>query len=325
MLRAGPDDDDTVEVRPKGTKPVVKNSSRRWIILAAGVFCLALAVGGAWFATRGPVPIVIDTETEAQVAAAQPCEIKVSYFALDPAIVIIDFPDLTVQGLMLDRVAALIEKARLPRDKVLDDVALREAIYNCGDTIEDYYYGHDYKAADLVRFFQLADAQGIKLNEQELWLRRLIMQLGWFKEGANGALITLPAVSGPITPDMRAVILHHELSHGAFYTVPDFARYAQSFWASLTPSDRARFTDFLGRQGYDTDNTNLMLNETQAYLIFTPDNRFFNGSVVGMSEAEIDTLRQGFISTMPNFWLQPMATERLPSGGAPAVCTRASN
>ena len=137
---------------------------------------------------------------------------------------------------------------------------------------------------------------------------------------ANGAIITLPATDGPVTPDMRAVILHHELSHGAFYTNAAYRQYAVSFWYGLTQSDRAAFTGFLGREGYDTADTTLMLNETQAYLVFTRDPRFFNGDAVGMTQAEIDQLRAGFIANMPNFWLQPMANATLPVSVAPAVC-----
>ena len=85
-----------------------------------------------------------------------------------------------------------------------------------------------------------------------------------------------------------------------------------SFWAGLTPEDRAAFTAFLGRQGYDTSLTELMLNETQAYLIFTRDPRFFNAAAVGKTEAEIDQLRQGFIANMPDFWLTPLASAPLP-------------
>jgi hypothetical protein len=234
--------------------------------------------------------------------------------------VVIDFPSLTVQGLMLDRVAALVEKAKLPRDRVLNDVELNQAIYDCGDTIESYYYGHDYKAADLLKFYTLADQEGIKLNAHELWLKRLLRQLGWLTPGANGAIITLPAAGGPITEEMRAVILHHEISHGAFYTIPAYAAYAQQFWYSLTQADRDAFTNFLGSEGYDTADTTLMLNETQAYLIFTRDPRFFNGSVVNMTQAQIDTLREGFIANMPNFWLQPMANAALPIGPEQGAC-----
>jgi hypothetical protein len=306
---------------------VLRHTRRRGfdarLALAGLAVATVLAAGAATFLLYGQGTIPIDTETEAQIDASQPCQIKVSRFAADPAIIVVDFPSLRSQGLMLDRVAALIEKAHLPRDRVLDDVALNEAITSCSDTIETYYYGHDYRAADLAKFFRLAARDGVTLNAQELWLKSLLSQLGWLAPGANGALITLPAAIAPITEEMRAVILHHELSHGAFYTVPAYASYAAGFWNSLTPVDRAAFRNFLGTEGYDTTNNELMLNETQAYLIFTRDPRFFNGGVVGMSESEIDTLRGGYIAGMPDFWLTPMADAALPVGPAPLACPAA--
>jgi hypothetical protein len=312
--------DDTVRVKPGSGLPPSSKSKR--LVLLGGIAALVVLIvaAGSFALLDRASPISIDTETESQIDATQPCAIKVSYFAPEPKIVVIDFPSLTTQGLMLDRVAALVEKAKLPRDRVLSDAELNQAIYDCGDTIESYYYGHDYKAADLQKFYTLADQEGIKLNAQELWLKRLLNQLGWLTAGADGAIITLPAAGGPISEEMRAVILHHEISHGAFYTTPAYAAYAKQFWTSLTQADRDAFTNFLGSEGYDTADTTLMLNETQAYLIFTRDPRFFNGSVVNMTQAQVDTLREGFIANMPNFWLQPMANAPLPIGPDQPAC-----
>ncbi len=274
-----------------------------------------------WIWLARPAAIAIDVETEAQIDASQPCGgLQVSRLNADPAVVVVDFPDLTSQGLTLNRVAALVEKAGTPRDRVLDDVTLNQAIRDCGDTVESYYYGHDYKAADLARFFALSDAQGIKLNPHELWLKRLLRQLGWLRNGANGALISLPAAAPPITEEMRAVILHHEISHGAFYTLPIYQAYAEAFWRGMTPADRAAFTGFLGRQGYDTSNTELMLNETQAYLIFTRDPLFFNAAAVGMTDAAMQALRDGYIANIPVDWLRPMANAALPVAATVPAC-----
>jgi hypothetical protein len=314
MQYAGLDPDERI------TAGTLARARRPKLRILVGALLLAAIAIMAWFIFTRAEVVEIDTETEPQIDATQPCNIKVSRFRLDPSIVVIDFPNLNIQGLMLDRVAALVEKAHLPRDRVLNDVALHEAIYDCGDTIESYYYGHDYKAADLARFFTLAKHDGVQLNSQELWLKQLLNQLGWLTPGANGAIITLPAATPPITEEMRAVILHHELSHGAFYTFPRYAAYSESFWNSLTNTDRTAFKNFLGSEGYDTTNTNLMLNETQAYLIFTRDPQFFNASVVNMTGAQINTLRAGFIADMPNFWLTQMANAALPVGPAPASC-----
>ncbi len=328
MKNPGFDDDDATIVMVRGVAASVlhpqRKTRRTGIFLAGAAVLSLLAIGGAWALFSRPAIIPINTETEAQIDATDPCHIQVSYFAPDPAIVVINFPTLLAQGLTLDRVAALTEKAGLPRNHVLDNAELRAAIASHGDTISSYYYGHDYPAASLAKFFQLAAQENIHLNPQERWLKGLITQLGWLKPGANGAIITLPTAGGPVTPEMRAVILHHEISHGAFFTTPAYRQYAVSFWYSLTAADRAAFTNFLGSQGYDTNNTMLMLNETQAYLIFTRDPRFFNANAVGMTQAEIDQLRAGFIAGMPNFWLTPMANAPLPATAAIPACSASS-
>jgi hypothetical protein len=316
MRKSAPDDDATIVIRRAA--PARRKRPFFWGIAAAALLLLVAACTGFLLGRSPPIPI--DSETEAQINATQPCTVQVSYFAAAPAIVVIDFPSLLTQGLTLDRVAALVEKAGLPRDRVLPDAELNAAITNSGDTIATYYDGHDYQAADLAKFFRLAAQENIPLNPHELWLKTLLNQLGWLQQGANGAIITLPAADSTVTPEMRAVILHHEISHGAFYTDAAYRHYAIAFWSSLTQADRDAFTGFLGREGYDTSDTTLMLNETQAYLIFTRDPMFFNANAVGMSPAQITQLRDGFIAGMPKFWLQPMANAALPIGPPGHVC-----
>ncbi|MDE1906511.1 MAG: hypothetical protein KGH75_08695 [Rhodospirillales bacterium] len=304
-------EDDTIVIRRISAKPVGRRSVLHAGLGGAATLLLTAGFGAFWWEGRAK-PIPIGTATETEIDQTQPCTNIVTYLAPDKSVVVIDFPSLEAQGLALDRVAAFVEKASVPHNRVLDDAALNAAITASGDTVASYYYGHDYQAADLARFFALAQSENIALNPQELWLQRLLRQLGWLAPGAKGAIITLPVAGGDIPPEMRAVILRHEISHGAFYTIPEYRHYVEQFWASLTPDDRAAFTGFLGRQGYDTNLTELMLNETQAYLIFTRDPRFFNAAAIGKTEAEISQLRQGFIANMPNFWLTPLASSPLP-------------
>jgi len=316
------DNDATIVIRHKPTapSPVKRRSILKQALAGAALVGVPAALGAGWLTLRRPADPPFPTTTEAQIDAAEPCAIEVSHFALSPAVTVIDFPDLTTQGMTLDRVAAFVEKAGVPHDRVLDDAGLAAAIAADGDTVANYYYGHDYQAADLARFFALASQEGIALNQYELWLQKLLVQLDWLRPGAVGAIITVPAEGGILTADMRPVILHHEISHGAFYTVPAYRAYAESFWYSLNDEQRAGFTGFLGREGYNTANTELMLNETQAYLIFTRDPRFFAGSAVGMSEDQINALRAGFIANMPDFWLTPLANAALPLGNPVRQC-----
>ena len=145
-----------------------------------------LAAGGAgWLLWPHPAPIPppqppapvaavparppafqIETATEHQILDHIAVGLTVFRFAANPRILVLDFASLHEQGLMLNRVAALVEKAGLPRDRVLTDAELTAAIAASGDTIDTYYYGHDYSAAALARFFALAD------RSISRWIRR---------------------------------------------------------------------------------------------------------------------------------------------------------
>ena len=100
----------------------------------------------------------IETATEAEISQHVTTALTVFRFADNPAILVLDFASLHEQGKMLNRVAAFVEKARLPHDRVLTDSELNAAIQAKGDTVETYYFGHDYAAASLARFFALADS-----------------------------------------------------------------------------------------------------------------------------------------------------------------------
>jgi hypothetical protein len=93
-----------------------------------------------------------------------------------------------------------------------------------------------------------------------------------------------------------------------FFTDPTYAAYAKRFWeTALTDAQRAGFRHFLGGEGYDTSNEELMLNEAQAYLVHTRDSRYFLPGRAGLTEAEAAALRSTFISGMPNGWLKSAA------------------
>ena len=215
----------------------------------------------------------------------------------------LDFASLREQGLMLDRVAALIEKAGLPRDRVLSDPALAQAIAARGETVETFYYGHDYSAASLRRFFVLARA----LNAEEMELRALLEQERWLRPGALGGLISIPRVGANafVTAEARATILRHELSHGEFFTDPAYAGYVWAFWSDeLSETEREAVRRFLASEDYDGGEDELVVNEMQAYLMFTRDPGFFRPAMVGMSPERIAVIRARFLAGMAEGWLR---------------------
>jgi hypothetical protein len=270
-------------------------------------------------ATPAPPGFPVRSADEAAILADRAETLTVFRFAPEPSVIVLDFPSLEQQGRMLDRVAALEEKAGLPRDRVLDDAALAAAIRSSGATVGSYYYGHDYRAAELVRFFALADRDHVALAPEEERLRALLRGFGWFAPGgARGALISLSrqGADPEITPAARATILHHELSHGAFFAEPAYADYTRAFWrGALTAAERDAVRRFLGWDGYDTADEELMLNEMQAYLMFTDDPHFFLPSNVGMTEARRAALRAAFRRDLPIGWLR----DAMPPPAVPAA------
>jgi len=320
-----PRKDDTVRLPHARPFAVPRRAARRggpppWLIpAAAGAALLALAGGATlllWPAAAPPAPAPvaalpaierIPLATEAEILASRAPDLAIRRLATNPAVLVLDFPSLAEQARMLNRIAALVEKAGLPRDRVLDDAALAAAIRAGGTTADTFYYGHNYRASDLARFFGLADRDGVRLNAEEERLRTLLRDIGWLSLGAHGAVVSIPhaGVEPWLDGRARAAMLRHELSHGEFFTNPAFEAAAWRFWREmLTEPERTRFRTALAAESYDPALEEVMANEAQAFLFNTPDERFFNPATVGLSAERVAALRAAFIAAMPPGWLR---------------------
>ncbi len=322
--------DETVLLRPARRR-------RLGAAIAAALAICAVAVGASCYAVRAPAPptpplaspaaLTVpapparDSEPfadEAELREHDPAVLGVFRFAPNPAILVLDFPELATQGAMLNRIAAWAEKAGQPRDRVLGDAELAASIHASGATPDTYYYGHDYRGSDIVRFFALADRDHVALRPEEEQLRRLMKTAGDEPFGF-GALITVPRAHPQTRIDAgsRATILHHELAHGEYFTNAAYASYVALVWQTvLTADERAKVRAYLRRDGYDPALEDLMINEMQAYLIHTPDPRFFNERALGIPQARLAAIRQAFAAGMPSCWLRaetPGASPRLRS------------
>lgn len=275
-------------------------------------------VQGSAQSSPAPAEFQIESATEQQILDHVPApgatDPTVFRFAPNPRILVLDFASLLEQGRMLNRVAALVEKAGLPHDRVLTSFELADAIRASGDTVETFYYGHDYDAASVIRFFALADRDNIRLVSAEDRLGRLIRQAGWFEPNARAAVISIPQVgaNAHVTREARATILHHELSHGEYFTDPAYAAFVHRFWTqTLTAAERDRIRAHLRSDGYDQGLEEVMENEAQAYLMFTDGAEFFTPEMIGMSPARLTQLRIGFFRSMPVGWLRDSLGRRL--------------
>jgi hypothetical protein len=273
--------------------------------------------------TAVPVPtttFTIETADEATIRTHVSAGLTVFRFARNPSIVVLDFSSLREQGRMLNRIAALLEKGQTPRGRVLNDTELDAAIAAGGDTVETFYYGHDYSAASLLRFFDLAAHDEIQLDPEEETLRRLLSQLGWLAPDVHGGLISVPRVgaNGEVTQAARDAILRHELSHGEYFSNPAYAAYVHQFWLhELTQSERDGVRNFLASEEYDPKIEDLVENEMQAYLMFTRDPEFFVPAKVGMSPERLAELQAAFHRHMPKGWLRDALGQTLQVAAAP--------
>ena len=267
-------------------------------------------------ASAVPSPVLPRLASEAAVLASHSGVTEEYRFLPQPEIYIIQFATLAEQASALNRAAAMIEKAGYPHDRVLGEAELDSRIRAEGSTPETFYYGHDYRAADLLRVFQAIDASATPMTLGETWLRGRLAAWGWHP-GINAALISLVQDNAAAGLDdaVRATILRHELSHGLFFTSPAYAFYSQQFWDGvLSEPERARFRSFLSGEGYDTALNELVVNETQAYLMHTANKQFFNAQAVGIPDQRLDMLRALFLTGMPPGWLRDCTTPvaRLP-------------
>lgn len=236
------------------------------------------------------LPPLLDEAAIAEHRAATPIMLR---YAGNGAVFVLDFPTLEAQGAALNRVAALVEKAGLPRHRVLTEAEMAEAISRADDTPGTFYYGHNYRGGDLARFFRLAVEAGVALRAEEVWVAARLQQArALVPAGQEIVLLSIAAPDARMAEGWRNTILRHELGHGLYGTTPAYAAAIRRAWnEAFTEAERAAFRAFLGREGYDTEIEELMVDETQAYLLHTPDPRFFAPGHVGMTEAEVARLR----------------------------------
>ena len=312
-----------LESPARAANPPAAASMPNWKLAAASLLALAVAGGAALVLPsrhpKNPAPITTAATDGLKLAPAldEPALLAETVatatahpFALAPAVLVLLYPSLHSQALAMNRVGAFVEKAGLPRDKVLDDAALDDAVQASGDSFDTYYLGHDYKAADLARFFTTAAQGRVTLRPEERALQATLQANGMLAPGATGAVITLPPLTSDANVDAtaRATILRHELSHGVYFTDSAYAAATTRFWnQSMSAAQRTAFRTMLGHEGYDTSNEDLMRNEMQAYLAHTADPRFFNPASLGLPAAEIAALRQSFVASMPAGWLRDRA------------------
>jgi hypothetical protein len=273
-----------------------------------------LISGLAWAEEKFVLPAAVSADYPA-ILSNKASGISVFEYEGRPSMVVFDFPTLAEQGKMFNRLVALIERIGAPRERVLSNEELAVFIRSVGKTEATLAYGNDFLVAELVVFFNLADMGNIQLNPQELSLRQflsdrkmIVNRHGFYQTATPRAVVlSLPQESTgspgspPVSELARRTILSHEIAHGEYYTNPSYASYCRQFWRdTMTEQQRANFRKFLSSNGYNSDNEEMMINEGQAYLMYTPDQRAFNPKLVGMTDKEVGELRKKFRDGYPS-------------------------
>lgn len=285
--------------------------------------CLATFVAAAVLAgvpcTMSVAGVLGDIQTSdyRTILADQTSDLKVHRYSGNGDVLVLDIPTLSEQSRMFNRVVALIERIGAPRDRVMSNEEMADFIRKIGQTELTFAYGNDFRVSELVVFYNLAEHGRIELNDEEVRLRQFLLEEKLVKSpygflqvaGKDRVILSLPQVQVQtladgkalrITERARETILRHELSHGEYYANAQYADYCRRFWYTvLTDGERQVFRKFLGGRAYDTRNEEMMINESQAYLMHTPDPAAFNPQRSGFTQAQIDRLRQKFVDGQP--------------------------
>ena len=245
-----------------------------------------------------------------QVFDSRTGELTVWQMAENPSIYIFDFPGLTYQGRSFNRITQFTEQQTTePYPKVLSNQELARYVEAARRTQADFAFGHDVLISELVQFFNFALRDKVELNPEEIVIREFLMEQGlvrfWrgFYQAMKPGVVVLAipqtqdrkATEPMVSPGARYAILLHELAHGEYYANPHYAKFCQRFWyETMTENQRELFKRFLANFNYAVNNEELLINEMQAYLIFTPDPKSFSARKLGVSDAELQSLRETF-------------------------------
>lgn len=273
-----------------------------------GASALVLALSSAWAidVSSGDFQTVLNARNE---------NVVIWQMAENPNVYVFDFKGLNNQGRSFNRITQFTEQQTTePYPKVLNNLELSRYIEAARRTQADFAFGHDVLVGELVQFFNYALRDKVELNPEEILVRDFLTEQGLirFWRGFYQAMrpdVVILAV--PQTQDRKAnepmvsagaryAILLHELAHGEYYTNTHYQKFCQRFWyETLTENQREAFKKFLGNFNYAVNNEELLINEMQAYLMFTPDPKSFSARKLGVSDAELDQMRSAFRRASP--------------------------
>ena len=180
-----------------------------------------------------------------------------------PRILFFDTRNYDVQDRFFRRLAFFVEKqgykGRLLTNEELGDM--------------HGYNAHDYSAQSMANFFNKATELNFTLNEEELLLKRILIQNelftqdGVYVKANEGGLVSISRE----TPGWsRTNLLAHEGWHTIFFRDAEFRNYVSAVYYTFDPTSLDFLIDYFKSQpslGYDVNDEYLMHNEFMAYIM----------------------------------------------------------
>ncbi len=194
---------------------------------------------------------------------------------LYPQILIIDTADYAVQSSMFKRLAFFVEKKGFTGELHPN----RDISHLHG------WNAHDYRAEDLAEFFNRGAEENFVFNDEEIVLKNILLENSILK--SKGAALS-PASGGVLSISrqsfqrQRLLLLRHEALHGVYFATPEFQREVKDVWDALSSEEQWFWRLFLGWMQYETDHSDLTVNEFMAYhLQQDPDESdYYLGTVI---------------------------------------------
>jgi len=282
-------------------------------ILRSVSLLLWLACAGLLLAGPSAAAEVV-TGDLATILATRSGTLTIWRLADNPNILIFDFPSLSEQGRTFNRVTQLNEQFNEPYKRVLRNDEFVKYLNALRRDFADFAFGHDLLIGELVLFFNLAERDKIELYPEELALRSFLTEQGVLKswrgiyQAVQGdvVLLSIPQVQEKrgnepqINELARRAVALHEIAHGEFYTNRYYAGYCRKFWSETLDEDQRKlFRKFLSNYNYSINAEELLVNEMQAYLMFTPDPASFSAAKLGIKQGQLDAMRDAFANGKP--------------------------
>ncbi|MEI6876054.1 MAG: hypothetical protein WCL50_13095, partial [Spirochaetota bacterium] len=190
-------------------------------------------------------------------------DFEVYRWDLRPEVLVLYFADYAAQDRALKRLAFFVEKLGF-KGRLAPDAEIASL---------HGWNAHDYRAADLARFFEKARKTSFQLGEPEVRLGKLLLDRGLIRK-ENGSIVAgrgaLISISRESPAWLRTTFATHESSHALYFTDPDFADFVRRTWSSVGREERWFWKLYFGWMNYDTSNDDLMANEFMAYLFQQP-------------------------------------------------------